>query len=112
MPNHRVGRPRAQETPQILRHASVRMFLSSRPAFQASHNSHLSPQVINDGTFVSQSKQWECAGKSYVGNKAVSLLAQTDSRRYGSAFSILSGQKYIDFCLMHQAVYMVGYWKI
>lgn len=81
------------------------------PLLKAATSSHLSPQVMNDGTFVSQSKQWNCATMSYGGNKAISLLAQTDSRSDGRALSILCRAEYIDLCLMHQAVYVVGYWK-
>lgn len=65
------------------------MFLSSRPALPASHQLHLSPQVISDSKSVSPSKQWNCAAKSYGRNKAISILAPTDSRSYGRALNIL-----------------------
>lgn len=46
-----------------------------RPLFKPATHPHPSPQVIHDGLCVSQSKQWDCASKSYGGNKAISLLA-------------------------------------
>lgn len=86
-----------------------------RPLCKPAAHPHPSPPVINDGLCMSQSKQWDGATESYGGNKAISLLAQTDSRSYGRALSILCGAETrrcgfnASGCLR---VYMVGYWKI